>query len=301
MKSNQVEVTIRDKGFGNALFDVINITGMCLLVALTAYPFIYILFASLSEPNALMGHSGLLFKPLGFNPESYKRVLENPIILSGYANTIFVLVIGLAVNLSLTIVGAYVLSRRGLYWRNAIMFFVVFTMFFTGGLIPIYLTVKGIGLLDSRFALILPVAINTFHLIIMRTSFQSIPHELEESARMDGAGDLRLLFRIIVPLSMPVISVMILFYGVQHWNSWFNAMIYLRDRDLFPLQLVLREILIANDASRMIGSVPQGDEASVAATIKYAAIIITTVPILFIYPFLQRYFVSGVMIGALKE
>lgn len=185
-------------------------------------------------------------------------------------------------------------------WKNPIMFLIVFTMFFNGGLIPTYLLVNNLGLLDSRWALIIPSAMSAYNLIIMRTSFQGIPVSLEESAKLDGANDFTVLFRIVLPLSMPVVAVMILFYGVGHWNSWFNALIYLRTRDLYPLQLILREILITNSTDSMMTGVGGADKMPIGETIKYATIIVATIPILLLYPFLQKYFVKGVMIGAIK-
>lgn len=181
------------------------------------------------------------------------------------------------------------------------MFFIVFTMFFSGGLIPSYLLVTGLGMLDSLWALIIPGAVSAFNLIIMRTAFQGIPVSLEESAKLDGANDFTVLVRIILPLSLTVIAVMILFYGVGHWNSWFGALIYLRDRDLYPLQLVLLEILITNSTDSMLTAAGPADKMPIGETIKYATIIVATVPILLLYPFLQKYFVKGVMIGAIKE
>ena len=264
------------------------------------YPIVYVGCASLSESSLLIAHRGFLIRPLGFSVEAYINVFQNPMIAIGYINTIFVVVFGLIVNLLITILGAYGLSRKDLYFKDAIMKTIVFTMFFSGGLIPLFLTVKELDLLDSRWALILPTAVNTFNLIIMRTNFMAIPDSLEESAKLDGANDFVLLFRIILPLSMPVIAVMILYYGVAHWNSWFSAMIYLKDRQLYPLQLVLREILISNSTQAMTMGAQAGDVEQIGESIKYATVMVATLPILFIYPFLQKYFVKGVMVGALK-
>lgn len=199
----------------------------------------------------------------------------------------------------MTALAAYGLSRKGVLLSNGIMFLITFTMFFGGGLIPSYLLIKDLGLINSRWALLLPGMIGTTNLIIMRTSFKAIPVSLEESARLDGANDFVILFRIIIPLSMPVIAVMTLYYGVGHWNSWFNAMIYLQDRNLFPLQLILREILIDNSTD--VIELESNDSEPIAETIKYATIMVATIPILFIYPFIQKYFVKGVMIGAIKQ
>ncbi|MDG0875746.1 carbohydrate ABC transporter permease [Paenibacillus thiaminolyticus] len=286
---------------GERIFEVFNILFLILLCLVTLYPFIYVLFASLSDPAWVVQQRGLIWHPSGLNLEAYRLVFDNPMITSGYLNTLFIVSAGTCLNVFMTALGAYGLSRQNVMWKNPIMFFIVFTMFFSGGLIPSYLLVTGLGMLDSLWALIFPGAISAFNLIIMRTAFQSIPHSLEESAKLDGANDFTVMIRIILPLSMPVIAVMILFYGVGHWNSWFGAMIYLRDRELYPLQLVLREILITNSTDSMLTSAGTADKMPIGETIKYATIIVATVPILLLYPFLQKYFVKGVMIGAIKE
>jgi putative aldouronate transport system permease protein len=273
---------------------------MLAIATVTLYPLLYVAFASFSDSHRLMAHEGLLLKPLGFDVGSYRMVFKNPMILRGYINTVIIVLLGVTVNIILSSVGAYFLSRKNVLWKNAIMIMIVVTMYFNGGLIPFYLTVKALHLDNSYLALIFPVAINTFNLIIMRTSFASIPDSLEESARIDGASHFNILFRIIIPLSKATIAVMILYYSVGHWNSWFNAMIFIRKRELFPLQLILREILIQNDTSNMSIGVDAMDRESVAESIKYAIIIVATLPILTIYPFLQKYFVKGVMIGAVK-
>ncbi|XOK64080.1 carbohydrate ABC transporter permease [Paenibacillus elgii] len=281
-------------------FDTGNVVFLTLLMALTIYPIVYVAFASVSDAASLMAHKGMLWKPLGFSLEAYASVFNNPMILKGYGNTLFVVIVGLVFNLSLTAFGAYALSRKSLRYRKPLMLFIVFTMFFSGGLIPFYFTVKGIGLADSLWALIIPHAINTFNLIIMKTSFEAIPDSLEESAKIDGANDFVILFRIMLPLSMPVIAVMMLYYGVSHWNSWFHAMIFLQDRSLYPLQLVLREILLQGEASSMAVGATDSDVAMLSVTLKYATIIVATVPILLVYPFLQKYFVKGALVGAIK-
>ncbi|EGG38537.1 MULTISPECIES: carbohydrate ABC transporter permease [Paenibacillus] len=283
------------------LFDSANVILLCLLSIITLYPFLYVLFASISTPAEFVQHRGILLWPKGFSLDSYRMVFENPNIIRSYLNTIFYVVVGTTLNILMTALGAYGLSRKNVMWKGAIMMLIVMTMFFDGGLIPKYLLVKNMGLLDTYWALIIPSAMTTWNLIIMRTAFQGVPDALEESARIDGATDWTILFRIIIPLSLPVIAVMVLFYGVWHWNKWFDALIYLRDRDLFPLQLILREILIQNDTSSMMTSVGGGDRMPVGETIKYATIMVATLPILFLYPFLQKYFVKGVMIGAIKE
>ncbi|WP_127590749.1 carbohydrate ABC transporter permease [Paenibacillus lautus] len=289
------------KSVSEVLFDSANIILLCLLSIVTLYPFLYVLFASISTPAEFVQHRGILLWPKGFSLDSYRMVFENPNIIRSYLNTIFYVVVGTTLNILMTALGAYGLSRKNVMWKSTIMMLIVMTMFFDGGLIPKYLLVKNMGLIDTYWALIIPSAMTTWNLIIMRTAFQGIPDALEESARIDGASDWTILFRIIIPLSLPVIAVMVLFYGVWHWNKWFDALIYLRDRNLFPLQLILREILIQNDTSSMMTSVGGGDRMPVGETIKYATIMVATLPILFLYPFLQKYFVKGVMIGAIKE
>lgn len=289
------------KSWGERWFDGGNTLFMIGLSLVTLYPLIYVLFSSLSSPEAVVQNRGLLLYPKGFNLEAYRLVFANPNITTAYFNTLVYVIAGTITNLVMTSLGAYALSRRNVMWKNAVMFMIVFTMFFEGGLIPLYLLVNKLGMLDSRMALIIPTAVSAFNLIIMRTAFQGVPVSLEESARLDGASDWVILFRVVLPLSLPVVAVMILFYGVYHWNSWFPAMIYLQTRELFPLQLILREILIANDTSNMAGNVASADTMPVGETIKYATIIVATLPILLLYPFLQRFFMKGVMIGAIKE
>ncbi|MEK5035215.1 carbohydrate ABC transporter permease [Paenibacillus sp. FSL R7-0302] len=287
---------------GEKLFDSLNVLLMVLLIIITLYPLWHVLNASLSDSNQLMAHSGLLLLPDGFNLDSYKLVLSNPSILSGYRNTLVIVVLGTALNLLFTILGAYTLSRKSFMLRNPIMLAIVFTMFFNGGIIPTYLLINNtLHLGNNLLALIVPGLVSSYNLIIMRTAFQGISESLLESARIDGAGEMRILWRIVVPLSMPVIAVMILFYGVGHWNSWFSAILYIRDRDLYPLQLVLREILIQNSTDSMTTSAAMGDKEAIGESVKYATVMVATLPILFIYPFLQKYFVKGVMIGAIKE
>jgi putative aldouronate transport system permease protein len=285
--------------FAEKCFDTINVVLLTLLMLLTVYPLIYVLFASVSDAGTLMGYKGMLWRPLGFSLDAYTNVFRNPMIVRGYGNTLFVVLAGLVLNITLTAFGAYALSRKSLRYRKPLMLFIIFTMFFSGGLIPLYLTVKGVGLIDSLWSLIIPTAINTFNLILMKTAFEAIPDALEESAKIDGANDFVILFRIVLPLSMPVIAVMLLYYGVGHWNSWFNAMIFLQERSLYPLQLVLRGILLQGETNANSGA-SDDDAAMLAATLKYATIIVATVPILFVYPFLQKYFVKGALIGAVK-
>lgn len=282
-------------------FNVFNIIFMLCMIVITLYPLLYVVFASLSDSNELMKHSGLLLKPVGFSWAAYKAVFKNPNILQGYKNTIIVLISSVTVSMFLTCLAAYVLSRKNVLFNGIITFIIMFTMFFSGGMIPTYLLVNNLGLTNTYWALILPTAISTYNMIIMRTGFAAIPESLEESAKIDGANHFTILFKIVIPLAKPTMAVIVLYYAVACWNSWFNAMIYLQKRrDLQPLQLILRGILIENDTSNMQdGNVGQ-DTESIAESIKYAVIVVATLPILAIYPFLQKYFIKGIMIGAVK-
>jgi len=292
---------IYKKSLGERTFDVANVLLLTVGSFVFLYPLWFVIVSSFSSASAIATGSVTLW-PEGFNVDAYSRVFSDDNVWNAYGNTLFYVVVGTVVNLALTTLGAYPLSRRDLWGRNGVMMFIVFTMFFSGGLIPMYLNVRDLGLFDSRWALILPTAISAYNLIVMRTFFQStIPDGLIESARMEGASEYRILWRIVLPLSMPVIAVMTLFYAVGHWNSWFDAMIYLQDRSLHPLQLLLREILVQSQTNNMLGGVGSGDVATISETIKYATIVIATVPILIIYPFLQKYFAKGVMLGGIKE
>lgn len=273
-------------------------TFLTIICLLFLYPIVHVLAASFSDPMQLMNHRGLLFKPTGFSLDGYEAVMQNKGLWTGYGNTIFYVLAGTFVNMVFTIVAAYVLSRKGWRLKKQITFFIVFTMYFTGGIIPNFLLVKGIGILNSRLALILPNAIATWNLLVLRTGFASVPESLIEAPKIDGANEWQIMWKVVVPVSKASIAVILLFYAVGHWNSWFNAMVYLPSaRDLYPLQLYLREILISN------ADVAAGDNTInyIGELVKYCAIIVSTVPILCIYPFVQKYFVQGVMMGSIKE
>ena len=261
---------------------------------------VYVLFASVSVPSRLAAYKGFLYKPLGFTTQAYRLVLRNGNILRGYRNTAVYLVLGLAVNMTLTTLGAYVLSRKGLLLGRLLTWVALFTMFFGGGMIPSFLVVKQLGMIDTIWALVIPGGVSTYNLLVLRTAFLGIPAAMEESARLDGANDLVILVRIFLPLLVPSLVVISLYYAVGIWNSWFSASIYLlRAQNLYPLQLILREILILANADYSM-QVEAEQYSNINEIIKYATIIIATVPILCVYPFLQRYFVKGVMIGAVK-
>ncbi|WP_127582826.1 carbohydrate ABC transporter permease [Paenibacillus koleovorans] len=292
MKSN-----IGDRLFGACIYAF-----LLLIVILVLYPLLFILSASVSDANAILrGEVWLL--PKGLHLGGYTKVLTNNDVLIGYGNTILYTVLGTAINVVLTICAAYPLSRKQLLGRNAVTLFLVFTMFFSGGLIPTYLLVKSLGMLNTIWAMIIPTAISVWNIIIMRTFFQSsIPTEVQESAEIDGCSELRILWRIVLPLSMPIIAVMILFYSVGHWNSYFSALIYLSDREKFPLQLFLREMLVQDLMTESISYLNKDlvSQMMKAETAKYAAVIIANLPILMLYPFLQKYFTKGMLVGAIK-
>lgn len=281
------------------IFDFFNVIIMFFMIVICTYPFLYIAFASFSEPNELMAFNGMLWRPLGFSLEAYKEVLKNKMVATTYMNTLFYVISGTLISVFMTSMGAFILSRDDFKIKKFINIVVVITMFFSGGLIPLYLTLKGLGFVNSRLIMILPGAIGTWNLMVMRTSFEGIPKSLEEAAYIDGASDLNVFVNIVLPLSKSIIAVMVLFYGVGIWNSWFNASLFLKDRNLYPLQLYLREVLIYSNTDSMMGGV-ETDRVAIGETIKYTTIMVTTLPILLIYPFLQKYFVKGVMIGAVK-
>ena len=289
----------KKRSTGEIIFDNFNIIILFLLMIITLYPFLYVVFASLSDPIKIMQSGSMLLWPKGFQLGAYEMVFKNQMIAIGYKNTLMYVTFGTAINLLLTSFGAYALSRKGVYGRNVFMFMIVFTMFFNGGIIPTFLTVKTLGMVNTRWAMIIPGAISVMNLIIMRTSFENIPDSLIESTKIDGANDFTILFKIVIPISLPVVAVMALFYGVGHWNAFFNALVYLRSKNLYPIQLVLRDILISNSTDSMTTGVVT-DTLPISENVKYAVVVVATVPILMIYPFIQKYFVKGVMIGSIK-
>ncbi len=290
----------KKRSFGDKTFDVINTMFLVLIIVIMVYPIWYVLMASLSDSNYLAAHSGLLLYPLKFSIEAYKKVFINPNIVSGYANTILVVVTGTLSSAFFTLLAAYVMSRKPFPGRKLFMIMMTITMYFSGGIIPTYiLNNNWLHLGNNRLVLILPGLVATYNMVILRTGLQAVPDSLEESARIDGANEFQILFRVVLPCVLPALAVIILYYAVGYWNAWFNAAIYLRDRTKYPLQLILREILIQNSTNDMtVGEA--GDLAAIAESIKYATIMVATVPILCIYPFVQKYFVKGTMIGAVK-
>ncbi|MBS6642710.1 MAG: carbohydrate ABC transporter permease [Clostridiaceae bacterium] len=296
-KKAAVKKTKMKASFGSRLFDVCNVIFMASLIVIILIPLIHVVCASFSNPSAYVRHEGMLFYPLDFCLDAYKAVAKNKNIITGYMNTIFIVVVGTTLNVLVTLIAAYCLSRKNVMWSSILMMGIVFSMYFSGGMIPFYLVVKGVGLNNSIWSLIIPTAVSTYNLIIMRTAMVSVPDSLEESAKLDGANQWTILWKIMVPLVKPTIAVICLYYAVTHWNSWFNAMLFIRDKSGYPLQLVLREILLQNDTSAMTAG---ADDYLISETIQFATIVVATLPILTIYPFIQKYFVKGVMIGAVK-
>lgn len=285
---------------GEKIVDVVLYVLLTLITLMALYPIWYVVMASISDGNALMRHSGPVLLPQGFSLSAYEVVLNNKSIYAGYANTIFYVVVGTALNMIMTTLGAYVLSRKHFFWSSPIMMLITITMFFSGGMIPTYLLVEKLGMVDTRWALIIPGLVNAYNLIILRTAFAGVPDALEESAKIEGANDFQIMWKIYIPVSKATLAVIVLYYAVSHWNGWFSAVLYLRTRSLYPLQILLREILIEKSLDSMMGDINMEDLDMISDTIKYATVIISSLPIMLLYPFLQKYFVKGVMIGSVK-
>jgi putative aldouronate transport system permease protein len=280
------------------VFECITVMIMFFVVIVTIYPFILILSSSISESGAV-ARMEIWFLPKGINFEAYKRVFDEPQLGISYLNTLWYVVVGTGINIFMTTLLAYPLSRRRFQGRRFIMKAVTFTMFFSGGMVPTFMLVRTLGMINTRWSVVIPVAISTYNLIITRTFFENIPESLHEMATIDGAGELWIFFRIVLPLSMPILATLVLFYAVNHWNNYFNAMLYLSRERLYPLQIFLRKILLQFETRDMTSDIIV-DRNSLSQTIRYATIMISTLPIICVYPFLQKYFIKGVMIGAIK-
>ncbi|NLC44201.1 MAG: carbohydrate ABC transporter permease [Clostridiales bacterium] len=285
---------------GEKTFDIFNIMLMIILMIITLYPMYYVVIASLSDNSLLIAEPGIITKPLGFTTGAYKLAFRHPLLMNGYKNILFILAVGLPINIVMTVFCGYFMASKDAMLKKILIPFFMFTMFFSGGMIPGFLNIQDLGLYDSIWSLILPGSVSVYNAIITKTAIEAIPESLVESAYIDGAQDLTILFKIIIPLIKSTIAVLLLYYGVGHWNSWFTATIYIKDQTKLPLQPILRSLLIA-DSDILNSTAVSGDDVnSYAETIKYAAIVISTVPILMVYPFLQKYFMKGVMIGAVK-
>jgi len=280
---------------------------LAISLLIVLYPLIYIISASISNPH-LVNSGEMWLLPKGITFEGYRTLLGNSSIWRGYLNTIYYTVLGTSINLLVTLPCAYALSREDFYGRRAFTNFILVTMFLSGGLIPSYLLIRSLGMLNTVWALVIPGAVSVYNVVVTRTFFQStIPREMEEAAIVDGCSDFRLFMQIVLPLSTPIIAVMALFYGVGHWNSFFSALIYLSDRSMYPLQMILREILILQDmSSNTVNNVTSEmanmlySKQQLAQVIKYGVMIVSSLPVIIVYPFLQKYFVKGMMVGSIK-
>ena len=293
---------VKQKFTDDKIFDVVIYIIAFIIIAIVSYPLIFVVSASFSDPNKIINGEVWLY-PKGVTLDAYANVFKDERIWNAYKNTVVYTVVGTCINIVLTTLLAYPLSRKDLPERNFLMLIIVFTMFFSGGIIPTYLVVQNLGMLDSIWAMVIPSAIATYNVIVMRTFFQSsIPWELQEAALIDGCSNFKLFLRIILPLSKPIIAVMVLFYAVGHWNSFFNALIYLNRDELYPLQIILREILIQNQSAIDIGltDFEMVKQIMLAESMKYAVIVIASLPVIVMYPFVQKYFVKGVMVGSIK-
>ena len=289
---------------GDKVFGVINAIFIVFITIITLYPLIYVCSASISSPASVTSGRMWLW-PTDITFEGYKRILKNSEIWMGYANTILYTAVNVAISLAVTLPAAYALTVKSLPGRKFIVFVFSVTMFFSGGMIPLYVVCRNLGLVNTLWAVILPSATSMWYIILTRTFFQStIPHELEEASEIDGCSVFATFLRIVLPLSAPIIAVMALYFGVGRWNSYFGEMIFLRDRSKFPLQLFLREILIVatfnQENASNADAITMAEQIRIASIIKYATMIVATLPVIAAYPFIQRYFVKGVMIGSIK-
>ncbi|MGG6309414.1 carbohydrate ABC transporter permease [Paenibacillus macerans] len=273
---------------------------LTLLVIIVLYPLIYIISSSISSPAAVTSGQVWLW-PVDISFKGFEELFKRGEVITGYLNSIFYTTAGTLISVTLTIMIAYPLSRRGFFGRNVLMMVITFTMIFSGGLIPTYMVVKGLDLIDTRWALLIPNAIWVWQVIIARSFFQSsIPEELLEASEIDGCSDFRFIRSVVLPLSKPIIAVLVLMYAVGQWNSYFDALIYLKSADLFPLQLVLRSIIIQNNSGSNMDAMAIVEKQQLAELLKYSLIVVATLPVLIIYPFVQRYFVQGMLVGSVK-
>lgn len=288
-------------------FERINNTFVLIITLIIIYPLIFVISASISDPQAV-DTGKMWLRPVDVTFDGFRRVFQNEAIWVGYKNTIIYTIVGTAIHLFLLLPCAYALSRKELMAKKFFLWVILFTMLFNGGLVPTYLVVKSLHMTNTMWAIVVPGVIGAWAILVARTFFhQTIPDQLVEASKIDGASDFRLFIKVVLPLSMPIIAVMALFHAVALWNQYFQALIYLSDEDLFPLQLILRQILILNEVSADSASSIAGaaqsfsEQVKTAALVKYAVIIVSALPLLIIYPFLQRFFVKGVLIGSVKE
>ncbi|MCI9225468.1 MULTISPECIES: carbohydrate ABC transporter permease [unclassified Acutalibacter] len=298
---------VRNRSVGSKIFNGVNVVFFALVIVVCILPVWHVICASFSDAGWVMNQTGLIWRIKDFNINGYLLVFHDNRIWTGYLNTLLYVFGTTALGMFLTVMAAYALSRKDFLWASPIMFLISFTMLFSGGIVPLYILVtQDLHMFDSRWALILPHCMSAFYLILVRTAMQNVPESLEESAMLDGAGRFTILFQIMLPLIKATLATVILYYIIGNWNSWFSAMIYLRSKDKFPLQLVLKEILVTTSNSNtnvdisVLGSGDSADAILYKQLVKYCTIIVSTVPMFIFYPFVQKYFESGVMIGAIK-
>lgn len=278
---------------GEKAFKAVICTILILLSIICLYPFWHVAMASISDGTEILKHRGMLLLPVGFSLEAYREVLSDAYIFSGLKNTLFLLGVGLPLDIVMTSLAAYVFSQKNLMFKKPLMMFCMFTMYVSGGTIPFYLTLKDLHLTNTLWGIVFPFCFATYYMIILRTAFEAIPDSLNEAAQIDGAGHVRILFTIVAPLCKATIAVVLLYYGVNIWNGWFWSSAILREKSQYPLQLILREMLITKNSD-------SDADIKLLETVRYAAIMVSVIPILFVYPFIQKHFTKGVMIGAVK-
>lgn len=287
------------QSLGSRMFDVANILFLSLVSLVTILPFIYVLAISFASPGQVH-QGGLILYPKEWSLSAYRYIFSTDTLTRSMLVSIYITVVGTAINLFFTSLMAYPLSRKSLIGRNPLLLMVLFTMLFSGGMIPTYFVVKGLGLIDTLWSLMIPSAISAFNLIVMKNFFQHLPEELIDSATVDGYNDMQILFRIVIPLSLPAIATFTLFYAVGHWNQFFNAILYINDSNKWPIQVLLRSIVILSRDAAGDGSTHTDVVEYAPLTIQMAVIVFATVPILLVYPFLQKHFAKGVLLGSVK-
>ncbi len=282
------------KSLGERIFNVFNHIFMASLTLLCFYPFWHVFCASFSDANAIFKHTGLLLKPLNFTLEAYKVVFEQELLFSGFVNVAFLLIVGIPLNLTMTALGAYVLSRPNLYFKKPLTIFCLLTMYLSGGMIPFYLNMRDLHLTNSLWGIVIGFCLSAYNMIILRTSFASVPESLCDAARIDGAGHMKTLFHVVLPLSKASLAVIGLYYGMGIWNGWFWSTTLIQDTKKWPLQSVLRKLLIEDQSMHGAGGMTNIE------TVRYAIIIISVIPVLMVYPWIQKHFTKGVLVGAVK-
>lgn len=300
IRPTQKKRKIQDPAGDRLLYGIIHVL-MVLLLIVTMYPLIYVLSASFSSPHAV-GNGQVVLWPVEFSLRGYQEVFEYQVVWLGYKNTIFYTLVGTVINVVMTMMAAFALSKKTLPGRGLFTFLFTFTMLFSGGLVPTYLQLRSLGIVNTRWALLLPGAISVYNMVVTRTFIQNIPGELSEAAEIDGCSHFKYFFLILLPLSKAILAVISLYYAVGHWNSYFNALIYISDRNLYPLQIFLRDVLVLNsvDASSILDPEEAQALEGMRDLLKFSMIVVSTVPILCIYPAIQKYFAKGVMVGSLK-